>query len=74
MSLTPAQQRLLEYLAEDDHYVIRVRHKLYEAKPSGDPLREHIVNGLLAKGYIWRHPYTLRYVITEPGKKYLQNL
>ena len=64
---------MLQYLAEDGHAIIEIRHKFY-VDNNAATLPGHTVAKLIESGLIDRHPYTLEYNLSEAGKKYLQNL
>ena len=73
MNVTQPQRAMLQYLSEDGHYLVRLRHKLYVDR-AGAHVPDHTVAKLIESGLIDRHPYTLEYNLSEAGKKYLQNL
>ena len=74
LTLSPGRRAVMKYLEDPSHHIVLIRYKTYELRPSGDPVRHNLVQPLLDAGLIWRHPYTLNYVPTDAGKKYLQNL
>ena len=73
LNVTQPQRAMLQYLSEDGHCLVKLRHKLYVDR-AGAHVPDHTVDKLLALGLIERHPYTLEYNLSEAGKKYLQNL
>ena len=72
-NLSQPQLLMLQYLSEDGHYLVRLRHRFY-LDHGGAVVPGHTVDKLIELGLIDRHPYTLEYNLSEAGKKYLQNL
>jgi hypothetical protein len=72
LNLSQPQRAMLQYLDEEGHAIIKIRHKLY-VDHAGANVPDHTVDKLLALGLIERHPYTLKYQLSDAAKKYLQN-
>jgi hypothetical protein len=73
MIVSQPQRAMLQYLAEDGHHLTKLRHKFY-VDHAGANVPDHTVDKLLSLGLIERHPYTLKYQLSDAAKKYLQNL